>query len=119
MKAAALLMAIGLAFQAPVAAQQTSTLTTSYDLAIRCFVANGNARGDRQRAGDQAGAARYERQARQSFDAASTFGVALGYSRERIERDMQTRMDRELPLMVRDNSYFRNVVAQCRGVGLM
>lgn len=106
------------------AAQSTSDATTranrgAYDLALKCFVANGNARAERQAAGDDASAASYEAYARRSFDAAVFLGQRLGYTGSRINQDFGLTETRELPSMVADPSYARQAAAMCKSAGLM
>lgn len=91
----------------------------AYAAAMKCFVANGRATGMRQRAGDAAGAARYEASGRSSFDAAMQLGRRLGYPNHRMNQDFDLVQLRELPLMVSDAAYFREAVTMCRSLGLM
>lgn len=107
-------------------AAQTQTATrapdptyAAYETAIRCFVANGHARGERREVGDAAGAARYDAQSRQAFDTATRLGRTLRYSNERVNGDLGRIMDLELPQMVESSVYFRQVVTTCRAYGLM
>lgn len=113
------------AFGGGAAAAQTVTNATrpayeqAYASAIKCFVANGHAMISREEAGDSVGASTYDAKARHSHDVARNAGRALGYSSARIEGDIGRIQDRELPLMVRDQSYFTRSVAECRAMGLM
>ena len=90
-----------------------------YDMAIRCFFANGLARGQRLDAGDPAKAARYEAKAKESFGVAYGLGDALGFARPEIDADFERARREELPAMIRDQPYFYRVVGQCKGYGLM
>lgn len=91
----------------------------AYDVAIKCFIANGILSGDREDAGDKSGAASYEAKARQSFDVAGKLGAALNYSGSRINQDFGLAQAHELPRLVRDAGYLRRVSAMCRSAGLM
>lgn len=91
----------------------------AYGHAMKCFVANGHARGMRQRAGDEAKAAAYETKARMSFDTAVKLGRALGYSGDRMDQDFGLAQTRELPAMVSDQKYFVEAAATCKALGLM
>jgi hypothetical protein len=91
----------------------------AYDMAMKCFVANGHALGLRKRAGDEAGASQSEVKARQSFDAAQRLGQIIGYSDDRVRQDFGLAQTRELPPMVTDQKYFLKAVAMCKAVGLM
>jgi hypothetical protein len=91
----------------------------TYNSAIRCFVANGHARSLRERAGDPAGVARYDNQARRAHELAGRAGNALAYSASQIEQDFNYAIDNELPRMANDNAYFVQTVAGCRALELM
>lgn len=108
-----------LATAVPAGATQANADRSAYDSAIKCLVANSRAKSMRLRAGDEPGAARYDTQARQTFDVVVRLGHGMGLSNERINGDLDTMMDRELPLMVQDDAYFRQTVANCRAMGLM
>lgn len=86
---------------------------------MKCFVANGHAMGGRERAGDSAKAAYYETKARQSFDTAVKLGNALGFTGLRINQDFGMVQARELPTIVKDESYFLSIAATCKAMGLM
>jgi len=100
----------------PLAAQDNRA---AYEVALRCFIANGRADGVEQRAGDHAAAARYRTSARQSFDALVVLGTALGKNRTGIEGDIRAAQEAELPRMVSDSAYYRSVISTCRAYGLM
>lgn len=102
-----------------IADSSTQDTRAAYDAALKCFVANGNAEGERRRAGDQAGAARYDATAKQSFDGAVKLGRMLGLTNRQMNHDLDAVQDSELPRMVRDRSYFLDAVATCKGLGLM
>ncbi|WP_150131397.1 hypothetical protein [Caulobacter mirabilis] len=103
----------------PADATQAGANQLAYNSAIKCLVANSRAKSMRLRVGDETGAARYDTQARKTFDVAVRLGRGIGLSNERINGDLDAMMDRELPLMVQDNAYFRQTVADCRTMGLM
>jgi hypothetical protein len=90
----------------------------AYDIAMKCFVANGVARGNSRDAGDTAQAAVYEAKARRSFNAASNLGDALKYSDKRVNQDFGLAQTQELPKMVRDGAYLRQTLAICETGGL-
>ncbi len=91
----------------------------AYQAALKCFVANGNAEGERRRAGDQTGAARYDATAKQSFDGAVKLGQMLGLSNRQMNDDLDAAQATELPRMIKDRAYFIDAVASCKGLGLM
>jgi hypothetical protein len=90
-----------------------------YDLAVRCFIANVKASGDRKDAGDAAKAAHYDGMAKKSYDGAYVLGDALKFSRAQIDADFQRARREELPAMMRDQAYFYRVVANCKAYGFM
>lgn len=98
---------------------RSSATQSAYAAAMKCFVANGRAIGEKERAGDAAGAARYEQMARRSFDTAMRLGRSLSYSNARLTEDLNIAQMRELPAMVNDRAYFESVVATCRAIELM
>jgi hypothetical protein len=91
----------------------------AYDLAIKCFVANGFARGDNLDAGDQATAAVFEAGARKSFDIAGKLGDVLGYSGNQQNEDFGMAQTRELAKFVQDKSYLKKTLATCKAAGLL
>ncbi len=91
----------------------------AYDAALKCFVANGNAEGERRDAGDHEGAARYDASGKRSFDAAVKLGQMLGLTNRQMNHDLDTAQAIELPKMVKDRDYFIDAVATCKGLGLM
>lgn len=100
-------------------AQAAVTNREPYDVAIRCFVANGIASGQRQRAGDLAKAAYYESKAKESFGVAYGLGDILKFSRAQIDADFERALKVEAPAMRRDQPYFYRVVAECKAYQLM
>lgn len=116
---AALAVMAALAVPAGVSAQTERGNQLAYTAAIRCFVANGAASGEREDAGDAKEAARYERAARRSFDTAVKLGGVLGYSGSRINQDLGLAQAKELPKLVADPAYNRQTMATCRALGLL
>lgn len=114
---AVVLLATSLALPIQVAA--ASDLQGTYDATVKCYVANAHARGQRQRAGDTAKAEYYREKAAQAYDAAQVVGTSLGLSRARMTADFDAAQARQLPAMVRDETYFRATVADCKAMGLM
>ena len=102
----------------PVAADQTQS-RSAYNVAITCYIANGNAMAMREGAGDQAKAKIYEAQAHKSYDLAFGLGKELAFPNDRIEQDIARAQSSELPLMVKDQSVFLKIVAECRYYNLM
>ena len=92
---------------------------SAYGAAMRCFVADGIARGDQQDAGNEAKAAAFEAKARKSFDTAVKLGNLLGYSGSRVNQDFGMAQTYELPKMIKDTTYYRKAVATCKALGLM
>jgi len=111
---------VGLVFAVShVNAASDADTRSAYEATLKCFVANGSAEGDRRDAGDQEGAARYDANAKRSFDGALKLGRMLGYSNRQLNHDLQVAQDTELPRMVKDRNYFLDAVATCKGLGLM
>lgn len=118
MKAIAVMGTLILATAAPTLSTAQDN-RAAYDVAVRCFIANGSAVSVERRAGNAAAASRYEASARVSFDALVMLGTALGKSRTQMEADIQASQDRDLPRMVSDSAYYRSVISTCRAYGLM
>jgi len=91
---------------------------SAYEAALKCFVANGSAYGDAQKAGDAAEAAAFDAKARASFDAAVRLGELLGYSGTRVEQDFRLTQMRELPQIVSNPAYARQSLQTCKALGL-
>ena len=83
---------------------------SAYEAALKCFVANGSAYGDAQKAGDAAEAA--------AFDAAVRLGELLGHSGTRVEQDFRLTQMRELPQIVSNPAYARQSLQTCKALGL-
>lgn len=73
----------------------------------------------RERAGDTAKAAYYESKAAESYGVAEALGAALGFSKQQVGRDAAAAQAEHLAAMVRDDAYFRQIVANCKALGLM
>ncbi len=119
-----LCMAVIAASATPAATQaepgdQDQKTHDAYTSAITCFVVAAHAEQERKSVGDQAGAARYDSQAKQAFDTVIVLGHQLGLSNEQMNGDIGHISGVELPHMIMDESYFRQKVATCRGLGLM
>ncbi len=99
--------------------QPPSTNRAPYDDAVRCFIANAIASGDRQRAGDPAKAAYYERMAKKAHGTAYVLGDVLGFKRDQITRDFERAEREETPAMRRDQAYFYRIVGRCKALELM
>lgn len=114
---ATFLMSCGLTPQAN--AVSDADTRAAYQAALKCFVANGEAGAERRTAGDQAGLARYDATAKQSFDGAVKLGRMLGLTNRQMNGDLDATQAKELPRMVGDRAYFIDAVATCKGLGLM
>lgn len=90
----------------------------AYELAMKCFVAYGTARGNEQDAGHASQASSYEAHARQSFGIATKLGDTLGYSGNRQNEDFGMAQARELPKFVKDAAYLRRTLSTCGAAGL-
>jgi hypothetical protein len=90
----------------------------AYDLAVKCFVANGVARGNSRAAHDEASAAKFEKRARQSFDVAGALGDKLGYSGNRQTADFEMAQSEFLPKFVTNPADLRQIEKTCESVGL-
>jgi len=119
---AILALALGILGAGSALAQDSATAhgnRVAYEWALKCFVANGRAEGMRTRAGDTAKAEYYKSKGHQSFDAAIKLGAILHLSGDQIDEDINATENRELPPMVTDQHYMLDVVANCKGFGLM
>jgi hypothetical protein len=96
----------------------TGASRSAYDWAVKCFVANGSARGTSSDGGDAVKAAAFERRARVSFDTASALADKLGYSGSRFNQDLGLAQAQELPKFVKDLAYLRSTEATCKALGL-
>jgi hypothetical protein len=115
--------ALAFCFYSPVATAHADDATTqadrsAYDWAVKCFVANGSARGTSNDAGDTAKAAAFERRARSSFDTASALADKLGYTGSRFNQDLGLAQAQELPKFVKDVAYLRSTEATCKSLGM-
>jgi len=115
----ALALCAGALTAQPVSSTEGSQLQATYDMAVKCYIANAHARGQRQRAGDAAKADYYSNKAAQAYDAAHVVGAALWLSRTRMTADFEAAQARQLPAMVRDQAYFYAAAADCKAAGLM
>ena len=105
----------------PVAAQTPSREKTqaAYELAMKCFVANGFAESIGLDDHDEQGAAYFKGKGKIAFDKAVNLGKQLGYPNERINGDFNAYRQRELPRMFKENGYFRSTAELCKAYGLM
>ncbi len=121
-KATLAALVVGLVFSAASAGKADDANARStrmaYDIAMKCFVANGVARGNNRDLGKTAEAAKYEANARQSFNAASNLGDKLGYSGTRINQDFGMAQADQLPKLVKDAAYLERTLAMCGSAGL-
>jgi hypothetical protein len=90
----------------------------AYELAMKCFVANGVARGDSRDAHDETSATAFEKRARESFDIAGALGDKLGYSGNRQSADFGMAQTDLLPKFVMDKAYLRQTENMCKSAGL-
>lgn len=113
-------MALPAEAQAPASPSRPNPTTqAAYEVAIRCFIANGYGRRLKLDAGDTAAAALYEASAATSWEAAHVIAVSWRYPESRLTSDIDRARERELPALVRDPAYLRSTIATCRGLGLM
>lgn len=105
----------------PAAAQAPSREKTqaAYELALKCFVANGHAYSNRRDAHDKERETYFNSKARHSWDVALRLSKQLGFSSARFDSDVDKATNKELPLMVTDADYFSQAVDQCKAYGLM
>ncbi|MEJ0027701.1 MAG: hypothetical protein WDN01_16880 [Rhizomicrobium sp.] len=118
---AALPAACAFALCAGTAAAQDDAVTRAnrmaYELAMKCYVANGVARGDNLDAGNAAYAKIFEADARKAFDIAVKLGNALGYSGSRQNQDFGMAEAQELARFVKDKAYLKQTLATCKAAG--
>jgi len=115
-----LLMALSVAILAPhpAGAQQRAPNREPYDLAMRCFLANGLAARSRTKQGDASGASIYEANAKTAFGVAGILGKALGISEQQTNSNITSMQTAELPRMMSEPGYFKGVIAACKAGGL-
>ena len=99
--------------------QENSRDGSAYFQALLCTVANANASGDRERAGDDAKAKQYHSQMEHDYRIAQGLGDVLGKSHATISADLRGVQEVHLPKMVKDQQYFYRVVANCKYYKLM
>jgi len=90
----------------------------AYDLAMKCFVANGVAASQDSRAGNSEAQAKSEVSARTSFDTATKLGEVLGYSKTRVHDDFELAQVKELPTLVSDGAHLGRILVSCKKLGL-
>lgn len=105
------------------AVAQTSTEQASakqaFEIAVRCFLANGLAKRNRLKQGDAAGVAAYETKSEESFGVAEAFSKRLGYSRSQFRASVTAMEEPELKRMMTEPGYFKSVMATCKAAKLM
>ena len=106
---------------AVMAAPSTTTATNRapYDLAIRCFMANGLAARSRTKQGDAVGASVYEANARMSYGVAGVLGKTYGYSEQQTDANIKAMQASELPRMLKEPGYFKSTITACKTASLM
>ncbi len=97
----------------------TPGVREAYEATLRCFTANIMASLERRDAGDTAGKAKYEANAKRSFDGALKLGRILGYSNRQMNHDFDVAETADVTSMFKDRAYFLRVVGDCKGLGLM
>jgi len=95
------------------------TNRAAYEAAIKCFVVDGYASTQREKAGDAEKAASYEASARHSFDVAFAAGARIGLGDSQVNRDIDYAQVSELPKLIRDLDYLKSVAATCKALHLM
>ncbi|ESQ82992.1 hypothetical protein [Asticcacaulis benevestitus] len=91
----------------------------AYELAHRCFAADGFAQMNREKANDQQRAQYYKDKSKQAFDVAARLSKQLGYTSNRFDIDFQAISKRELARLMQDDGYFNQIAAECKAYGLM
>ena len=118
---AALPVACVLAMSIGAAAAQDDAVSRAnhmaYQLAMKCYVASGVARGDNLDAGNTEYANIFEADARKAFDLAVKLGNVLGYSGSRQNQDFGMAEAQELPRFVKDKAYLKQTLATCKAAG--
>lgn len=110
--------AMGMAFMYSATASADGT-RQAYDATLKCAVANGLAKLDERDAGHASGVAEYDTKTHRSFDLAYTLGAKIGLTDNQVLNDLNAAQNSELPRMMRDRSYYVDVVATCKAMGLM
>jgi hypothetical protein len=111
-------IAAALLVSSHVADAANSSNETAYNAAIKCFVTDGYVAGRKERAGDRAQQAVYEKNARTAFDVASALGGKLGYSGSRINQDFGLAQTSELPKLASDSDHVEHMTSTCSALGL-
>lgn len=91
---------------------------SAYQLTMKCFVAEGVARGYDLHVGDTARADALERRARVSFDTAMKLGDELGYSGTRMNEDLGLTQSAEVLKFDHDINYLKAQIAKCESAGI-
>jgi len=102
----------------PAAAQSSGSQVSAYDIALKCFVVDGYASRNSQKAQDSAKADYYSEKSENAFNVAIGLGKALGYSKDRVDADIDATMKRELPQLI-TASYYEHAASECRAYQLM
>ena len=101
------------------AADAPQKVQAAYELALKCFVAAGHGYINRRDANDQARATYYDDRAKHSWYTALRLSTQLGYSTNHFQADAKAVSDRELPPIINDPIYFKQVADECKAYGLM
>jgi len=103
---------------AALAQTQDASTRAAYDVAMKCFVADGVARGNNRDIGDSVKAAAFEKKSRESFDTAMKLGDQLGFVGSRVNEDFGMTEAAELPKFVKSKSYLFTTLLVCQSAGL-
>lgn len=91
----------------------------AYRDAVKCFVVAGVFSGDYGEKHDLPMAGMYEGAAHNAYDIAFKLGAALGYTKQRINRDIELTETKEMPVMASNAHYKQDAADRCETLGLM
>jgi len=90
-----------------------------YDIARRCYVANGEVYSAFKRNGDVANAQLFENKSKNVFGLVYFYGDILHLDREQIAADLKAAANAELPKLMQDSGYLTSTAKDCKSRGMM
>lgn len=117
-KMAALAVAVGLTVSGTAAAQ-TSGQEKAYDYALKCWAVAGHIATQPDGSGNLPSPATIQATAAKSYNAAYRMGGLLGYSNDRIARDLDATGSAEGAALLQNRAYFERSRSECTQLGLL
>lgn len=120
----ALTVLISMMIADPVAAQSAPAVdpqkvSAAYNLAVRCFIADGFAAGNRKSDNDPDREQYFDKKADDASAAGLKVGAILGYTSKRFVDDTWSQKDALISRFNSDPQYFTQVANECKAYGLM